>query len=281
MKKNLFYFIAGLTTAFHASAQKGDALTTQTFDVRGNCEMCKKTIEAAANKKGVKTANWNAETKVLEVTYNNSKTSSSEILRAVAYAGYDNSTYLAPENAYKSLAGCCQYKREQSQPLAQSNSHANHKPTPQSEPVQQKENGVQAVYDNYFKLKDALVASNAKTAADAALQLVTSMDAVNMSSLKNIEHEVYMQQADKIKSTAKKIDEAKNIEKQRSAFGSMTDPMYEMMKAIKPAYEVYRDHCPMYNDGKGSDWLSKEKAIKNPYYGSKMLTCGNVTETLN
>jgi hypothetical protein len=27
-------------------------------------------------------------------------------------------------------------------------------------------------------------------------------------------------------------------------------------------------------------WLSSEKAIKNPYYGSAMLTCGEVTETI-
>jgi len=28
-------------------------------------------------------------------------------------------------------------------------------------------------------------------------------------------------------------------------------------------------------------WLSNEKAIKNPYYGSQMLTCGKVVETIN
>ncbi|HNK84737.1 MAG TPA: mercury transporter, partial [Flavobacteriales bacterium] len=41
---------------------------------------------------------------------------------------------------------------------------------------------------------------------------------------------------------------------------------------------IYLDHCPMYNGG--ADWLSREKAIKNPYYGSSMLTCGSVKETI-
>jgi hypothetical protein len=36
----------------------------------------------------------------------------------------------------------------------------------------------------------------------------------------------------------------------------------------------------MYNNGKGADWLSKEKEIKNPYYGSQMLNCGSVEETI-
>ncbi|RYF82932.1 MAG: DUF3347 domain-containing protein, partial [Chitinophagaceae bacterium] len=35
-------------------------------------------------------------------------------------------------------------------------------------------------------------------------------------------------------------------------------------------------YCPM----KKALWLSNEKAIKNPYYGSAMLTCGKVTETI-
>jgi hypothetical protein len=36
----------------------------------------------------------------------------------------------------------------------------------------------------------------------------------------------------------------------------------------------------MFNDGKGANWLSKENAIKNPYYGSSMLSCGKTTETI-
>jgi hypothetical protein len=27
-------------------------------------------------------------------------------------------------------------------------------------------------------------------------------------------------------------------------------------------------------------WLSGDKVIKNPYFGSAMLTCGTITETL-
>jgi hypothetical protein len=28
------------------------------------------------------------------------------------------------------------------------------------------------------------------------------------------------------------------------------------------------------------NWLSKENTIKNPYYGSQMLSCGSVVETI-
>ena len=44
---------------------------------------------------------------------------------------------------------------------------------------------------------------------------------------------------------------------------------------------VYYQFCPMANDGKGANWLSKENAVKNPYYGSMMLSCGKTVETIN
>ena len=36
----------------------------------------------------------------------------------------------------------------------------------------------------------------------------------------------------------------------------------------------------MANNGKGANWLSKENKVQNPYYGSVMLTCGKVVETI-
>ena len=36
----------------------------------------------------------------------------------------------------------------------------------------------------------------------------------------------------------------------------------------------------MANDDKGGYWLSIEKEIKNPYFGSKMLKCGEVKGTI-
>jgi hypothetical protein len=44
---------------------------------------------------------------------------------------------------------------------------------------------------------------------------------------------------------------------------------------------LYKDFCPMANNNKGAYWLSEVKDIKNPYFGSKMLKCGNVREQIN
>jgi hypothetical protein len=56
--------------------------------------------------------------------------------------------------------------------------------------------------------------------------------------------------------------------------------MYAIVKAYGSPEPVYHDHCPMFNDGKGAMWLSESKEIKNPYYGSEMITCGKVEEMI-
>lgn len=84
---------------------------TETVKINGNCGMCKKTIETAANNK---TANltWDVDSKIATVTYDSKKTSLDEILKRVANVGYDNEKFTAPTTAYNKLPGCCQYDRE-------------------------------------------------------------------------------------------------------------------------------------------------------------------------
>ena len=102
-----------------------------------------------------------------------------------------------------------------------------------------------------------------------------------MGKLKMEEHTVWMKIEKGLKTDAQHIKETKDTEHQREHFMSLSKSMYELIKAAKPAETVYYQFCPMANDGKGANWLSKESAIKNPYYGSQMLTCGKTVETIN
>src|SRR5687768_2673941 len=86
-------------------------LTTETFKVYGNCEMCKSTIEKAVNKNKDAKGTWNDETKMLVVNYDANTTSPVAILKRVADAGYDNERFIAHATAYNKLPGCCKYAR--------------------------------------------------------------------------------------------------------------------------------------------------------------------------
>jgi hypothetical protein len=83
-----------------------------------------------------------------------------------------------------------------------------------------------------------------------------------------------------LKKHAQHISESGEIEHQRGHFIDLSDNMITLIKVVKPVTTVYLQHCPMANDGKGADWLSKETVINNPYYGSMMLHCGKTTDTI-
>jgi Cu(I)/Ag(I) efflux system membrane fusion protein len=60
--------------------------------------------------------------------------------------------------------------------------------------------------------------------------------------------------------------------------------MTETLKDIFQKYEykeeltLYLIFCPMAFGGKGGYWLQDSEAIKNPYFGSKMLKCGEIQD---
>ncbi len=89
------------------------AMTELSFGVRGNCGMCKSTIEKAANSvDGVANANWVVDKKKIDVSFDDTKTDAMAIHKAIAASGYDTEKAASSEEAYKGLPGCCQYDHE-------------------------------------------------------------------------------------------------------------------------------------------------------------------------
>lgn len=84
---------------------------TTTFEVGGNCEMCKKRIEKAAQGKGVAKADWDVDTKKMTLAYDSDKTSAMAVQKRIAKAGHDTTFVQAKKKAHDGLPGCCQYER--------------------------------------------------------------------------------------------------------------------------------------------------------------------------
>lgn len=135
---------------------------------------------------------------------------------------------------------------------------------------------LQSVYDAYFNVKDALIKSDSKLTSAKAAALLTAITAVKMDKLKSNEHTVWMKVVKKLTADAKSISSTTDLKKQRETFKSLSKNTYDLIKVSNPEQPIYKQYCPMAD----ADWLSKEKAVKNPYYGSSMLTCGNVVETI-
>lgn len=89
------------------------AVKTLSFGVRGNCDLCKSTIEKAAGSvDGVSKAIWDVDSKKMDVSFDNTKTNEMAIHHAIAASGYDTEKVIANVEAYDELPSCCQYDHE-------------------------------------------------------------------------------------------------------------------------------------------------------------------------
>lgn len=118
---------------------------------------------------------------------------------------------------------------------------------------------------DYIGVKNALVNSDSKAATQAIAALYQF-----------VKNEGDFTQKSELLKVTEKLSKAGDIEKQRAAFNDVSTAMWKLVKSSDKVNEaVYYQYCPM----KKTWWLSKEKEIRNPYYGASMLTCGRIAET--
>ena len=131
-------------------------------------------------------------------------------------------------------------------------------------------NHLAQILQSYYMIKDALVADDSNAASVSATTFIKNLNGISYKFIS--EGNVYALLKD-----AGTIADAKKIDKQRTPFANFSSNMAEVAKALKLSDQpVYVQYCPM----KKASWLSNDKAIKNPYFGSSMLTCGKVSETI-
>ena len=114
MKKYWMVMLAVLFSSLtHVSISAMNIMESDTVSiwVNGLCGMCKTRIEQAALKtKGVESAQWDSETRILKVQTNPEKFKESRLHFRIASAGHDTRSLLAPDQVYNSLPGCCKYR---------------------------------------------------------------------------------------------------------------------------------------------------------------------------
>ena len=246
-------------------------VVTDTVIIKGNCDMCKKTIERAAFEKGISKAEWNNETKQAVITYNSEKQNLDDVLRKIAYAGYDNQNYLAPADAYSNLPDCCQYPRDVQNPVLETEAERIEINT-----ISQ----LSILLNKYFELKNELVNSDAKKSVIKANELITLINNIKDDQLSASQKEVWNKTEKELAIRVTKFAASPNIDHQRKLFSDISENMIPIAEANESITPVYLQRCAMYNDGEGAQWLSKDNAIKNPYYGTQMLTCGKTVKII-
>ena len=139
------------------------------------------------------------------------------------------------------------------------------------------------VVSQYLSLKDKLVNDNSDIQSNVK-SLQQSLKKVDMSLVMEDAHNVWMEALKSMNKELKLLSKAVNIDEQRTIFltisKSLADATQKLGVEMKDSSTLYIQFCPMANDDKGGYWLSGEKEIKNPYFGSKMLKCGEVKQVI-
>lgn len=140
------------------------------------------------------------------------------------------------------------------------------------------------VLNAYFDLKDAFVASDTSKVNVDAIHLQNLLDSLKLDEVQKFDSlgfaSINGRPGDVAAEIAAMLGE-KELEKKRESFEMVSNAFYDMVRVIKPTgATIYYQYCPMAFNDKGAYWLSNADSIMNPYFGKKMLTCGEVKETL-
>ena len=124
---------------------------------------------------------------------------------------------------------------------------------------------LKAVVGSYLEIQAALAADKVppiKAPAAAIVKDATPMGAAGKD----------------IVSAAKTLEQAGDLKKAREAFGKLSAAVIAAAKAEgwKDLDGVKLGFCPMA-PAPGS-WLQKEDKVRNPYYGTLMLECGELKD---
>lgn len=124
--------------------------------------------------------------------------------------------------------------------------------------------------DKYYAVKNALVTGNTELASTAASNFYKEVTATETKIISSEIRSALLKDAEN-------ISQSKDIKKQREYFKAFSEHLTQLAKTTSLSNDpIYLTYCPMVK----ANWLSSSATIKNPYYGSAMLTCGKVVETI-
>ena len=138
---------------------------------------------------------------------------------------------------------------------------------------------------DYYSMKDHFVAeSDSASLNQSAKTLKISIDSLPLAELK----------ADSmLVSTAKSFTEGisaeligligePTIDAKRRSFQMVSDQLYDLIRTVQYDQAViFHPYCPMAFNDQGAYWLSNTREIKNPYVPKKMITCGDIKDSID
>ena len=134
----------------------------------------------------------------------------------------------------------------------------------------------------YIELKNALVASDMTLSKQKTEVLVQKLKSLDKSELHDEAHDLWTRHYDIISESLNKIVLASSLDEQRASFKPLSESFAISVEAFGlHGIKAYKDYCPMAINDEGAIWLSEIEEIQNPYFGDKMMKCGEVKKVID
>ncbi|MEX0998174.1 MAG: efflux RND transporter periplasmic adaptor subunit [Flavobacteriaceae bacterium] len=140
---------------------------------------------------------------------------------------------------------------------------------------------LEPVFTAYFSLKEHLAEDHFENGKSAGITLKKTLEKVDANQFEKESLDSWTRFSEALAKSLNHVEHASDMESLRKQFNQVSDVMVAVVKSFgAPSEAIYVQHCPMANNDTGADWLSLSKEIKNPYFGSMMLRCGEVTDSI-
>ena len=137
------------------------------------------------------------------------------------------------------------------------------------------------VFIKYIALKDAFVKEESNNIISQSEKIGTILSKVDIKLLENKESQTFWMSLEKqLRVAVSSILKTTAIKEQRNHFKQVSASLIEALQVFGVNEKVFVAFCPMADSNKGAYWLSIEKKVINPYFGNKMLTCGEVKQVI-
>ena len=139
------------------------------------------------------------------------------------------------------------------------------------------------VYLAYFHVQEALAGDDLQAATQVAADLKAAVEQVDMGLFTGHTHQAWMSRADEVSRAAEQIAAAGDLESARKGFLELARGIVALEATFGHAdgRDYYVAFCPMADDNRGASWLQTTETVNNPFFGSKMLRCGEIKDTLS
>ncbi len=140
---------------------------------------------------------------------------------------------------------------------------------------------VSTFFGSYLNLEEALVKGDTAAANSAAKEMKFILGLIGDTQFNEEAKRAWENHKEGYLKNLTEFQHVQSLEEKRSYFSHISEILYCTFKSFDMEVgDIHVAYCPMAFDKKGAYWLTDGHKIRNPYFGDKMLKCGEITEII-